>query len=37
VISFEYLDILRRKEMEKAITKEIRENKQKKKEEKQAK
>jgi hypothetical protein len=34
VPSFEYLDILRRKAMEKAIVKEIREDKQKEKEEK---
>jgi hypothetical protein len=34
VTSFEYLDILRRKSMEKAGAKEIREGKQKEKEEK---
>jgi hypothetical protein len=34
VTSFEYLDILRKKTMEKAITKEIKESKQKEKEEK---
>jgi hypothetical protein len=34
VTSFEYLDILRRKAMEKAVAKEIKEGKQKEKEEK---